>query len=404
MSSTRRAAHRSFLILATRLLAVALLFAVAAPASAEKEKSSYKAPRAEMQQVFEAIAQLLPLSLSEAKWSDPARRAEIETWLDQLSSRALVLEKHAEGRDAGFRNLSRSLSSDIQEIRSRFKAGRYEESRFFMIEATGNCVACHSRLPSERSFPMAARLTSQIEFDNLSAHEKTQILVATRQFDAALDVWEKAFADPLLTPGQLDMDGYLLDYFTIAIRVKNDPARVKRTLRKFEKRKDMPRYLKRHVDSWIRAIDATAGDLESKDQLGRARTLVLGGDQPRPGPLGREQTIYDLVASSLLLRFIDHEGIADIQLAEAYYLLGLVESRSVDSYWVPQAEFHLESAIRLAPQADFSEHAYAILEEYIIIGHGGASGSDLPADEWAKLNELRNLIDAKRAAARPKTK
>ena len=99
------------------------------------------------------------------------------------------------------------------------------------------------------------------------------------------------------------------------------------------------------------------------------------------------------------MRLLDEESTTGLRRAEAYYLLGLVESRTVDSHWVPQAEVHLESAIRLAPEAPFAEDAYAVLEEYVIIGWGGASSSDLPADAWAKLRELRALIDQQAVAA-----
>ena len=81
----------------------------------------------------------------------------------------------------------------------------------------------------------------------------------------------------------------------------------------------------------------------------------------------------------------------------------LVESSGTDEETLPllvgfhgyaeTAEVHLEAAIRLAPDAPFAEDAYAVLEEYIIIGWGGASSTDLPADEWTKLRELRQLID-----------
>ncbi|MBW2384351.1 MAG: hypothetical protein JRG92_11995 [Deltaproteobacteria bacterium] len=376
-----------------RTVGVVGLLLVGHPTIATAEKKSDAQPRAEMSQVFEAITHLLPLSLSDERWSDPANRAEIQKWLDLLASRAVALESHAEQRDAGFRNLSRGLSSDVDEIRERFRAGRYEESRFFMIEATGNCVACHSRLPSARQFPLAEQLTNQLDFSRLSAHEKTQILVATRRFSDAMDVWEAAFVDPEITPGQLDMGGYLLDYLTIGLRVERNPARVRKTLVQFRARPDLPLYLGRHVDGWVRALDATKGDLERKDRLERARQLVRTRGTDVISPLGRDQVVYDLVAASLLLQYIDAAEEPGASVAEAYYLLGLVESRSVDSYWVPQAEFHLETAIRLAPGEPFARDAYAILEEYLILGYGGASGSDLPTDVWSTLNELRRLID-----------
>jgi hypothetical protein len=229
--------------------------------------------------------------------------------------------------------------------------------------------------------------------EKLSAHERSQILVATRQFDAAMQVWEEAFADPDILPSQLDLGGYLLDYLTIGLRVQRDPARVRKTLVRLAARPDMPMYLGRHVQSWLRALDATAGDLERKDRLSRARALVNGRGLPEAPPLGREQVVYDLVASSLLLEMLDGKQASDAERAEAYYLLGVVESRSVDSYWVPQAEFHLEAAIRLDPGGPFAEDAYAVLEEHILIGWGGASANELPADQWARLRDLRGLID-----------
>jgi hypothetical protein len=365
--------------------------------SAEGSPPAEGSPRKEMRQVFEAVSHLLPLAADEKAWADPKNSAEIDKWLATLDDLGRALEGHAERRDAGFRYLSRSLSADIAEIRGRRELGRYEESRFFMIEATGNCVACHSRLPSASSFPMADELMKQLESDSLSAHERVQILVATRQFDAALDVWEQLLMDPEMLPAQIDMGGYFLDYFTVAIRVKHDPARVRSALKKFRQRDDVPRYLDRHVAGWIVALDEVERALVDPDRLGRAKALIAGKGTAQRSLLGREGMLYDLAASSLLLQYIDAVKDDDTQLAEALYLLGLVEARSVDSYWVPQAEFHLEAAIRLAPGADFAVDAYGLLEEYVVLGYGGVSGNELPTDVWTKLRELNALIEDARS-------
>jgi hypothetical protein len=359
-------------------------------------------PRKEMQQVFEAVSHLLPLAVDEEAWADPKNDAEITKWLATLDGLGQALEGHAEGRDAGFRYLSRSLSADIGEIRGRRELGRFEESRFFMIEATGNCVACHSRLPSAQSFSMATELMKELESDSLSAHERVQILVATRQFDAALEVWEKLFVDPDVLPAQIDMGGYFLDYFTVAIRVKRDPARVRKALKQFQARKDVPHYLERHVTGWILALDEVEKALVDPDQLGRAKALIEGTGSAKRSLLGREGMLYDLAASSLLLQYIEGVKDDDLKLAEAFYLLGLVEARSVDSYWVPQAEFHLEASIRLAPAAPFADDAYGLLEEYVVLGYGGVSGNELPPDVWAKLQEVRALIADARSRAEAK--
>ena len=113
---------------------------------------------------------------------------------------------------------------------------------------------------------------------------------------------------------------------------------------------------------------------------------------PTTGTGGRQRIVYDLVASSMLHRIVDAAPVGDPRLAEAYYRLGVIEARSVDSYWVPQTEFHLEAAIRAAPDGPFAERAYALLEEYVLLGHGGPEG--LPDEVTANLAALRVLLDA----------
>jgi hypothetical protein len=351
------------------------------------------APRATMHQVFEALSHLLPLALDEERWRSPETRREIDLWLVRLSESSRALEAHGDQRDVGFRYLSRSLSSDIEEIRYRVELERLDEAGFILMEATSNCVACHTRLPSARSFPLGDKLLSRINLEDVSVHEKAQLLVATRQFDAALKNWEDAFQSPEMTPAEIDVGGYLGDYITVAVRVQADPKRAQKTLQRLAKRDDVPLYLGRHLARWIQDLERLGPELRAGKRLDHARALVVGAGDGKRLPLGRERFIGDLIASSLLLQFIDSNPTNREQLAEALYLLGWVEARSVDSYWVPQSEFHLEAAVRLAPQADFAEDAYALLEENLIVGYGGASSEELPTDAWMLLEELRKLID-----------
>ena len=344
-----------------------------------------------MQSLFEDAALLLPMAMDEAPWSDPRRRIEIQAGLDRLAEAGALLQEHAVTRDLGFRALSRSLALDITGVRELYAQPDFEGSRSAMIEVTNTCAACHARLPgsptsSPPQFPQAV-------MNGLSLHEQNQVWVATRNFDRAMAVWEAAFADEMQAPGHLDMEGYLLDYMTIGLRVRQNPARVRSTLASFARRPDMPIYLGRHLARWDLALAAIETDLTSAAVLPRARALAAAEDVPRPALLGREQTVYDLAASSLLFRFIEAGEGTPEQLSEAYYLLGVVEARSVDSYWLPQAESHLEAAIRLAPASPSAAAAYALLEEYVVVGFGGANGDGLPDDAWEKLRELAQRIE-----------
>lgn len=382
----------------------------ASPASAKAEQkakaeskteSGAPAIRSEMHAAYASIEQLLPLTLDPKTWADPARRATIQKQLDQLARTSSAIEKHAAQRDQSFIMLSRSLSEELEDVKHRFALGQLEESRYLLMQSTSNCVTCHERLPSARDFPMGQRLGETMNLDELPVDERIHTRLVTRQFDAAMTDLETAMADPRERPSDLDFSGSLVDYLTVGIRVKQDPDRVARHLRTFAKRPDVPRYLRKHVDQWVSDLEQTKGALDSKTPLVAARRLVRRGTPDgETRPLARDTTVPDLVASSLLLRFISRDDVPAVQKAEAFYLLGVAESRGIDSPWIPQAGVHLEFAVRLAPEAPFADSAYDALEEYMYLNYGGVSGETaLPIDITAKLDELRELLEAADAGA-----
>lgn len=352
------------------------------------------APREPMQRVFGALTVLLPLSLDAETFQAPANQAEIARQINILSGATHDIEAHGEGRDAGFRFLSRSLAADVAEIHHRYHWGRLDETRYFVLETTRNCVACHSRLPSAREYPLGAQLVERIDLGKLSYHERGQILVATRQFDRALDSWEELFASGSMPPSQLHLGGYLNDYLVVTIRVQNDLPRARKTLQKIARRPGTPAYLKLRVDTWIEELKEFEKSPRDPADLDRARALVRRSRAPRDLPDDQASAVTDLIASSILLRFIDtakQRNVSDEVLAEAFYLLGVVEARGVDSFWVPQADFHLEAAIRLDPDGPYARPAFDLLEQSLSVGFGGTSSEILPTDLWTNLNELRKL-------------
>ena len=127
----------------------------------------------------------------------------------------------------------------------------------------------------------------------------------------------------------------------------------------------------------------------------RARTLLEEARRRSGYPLDRTVLIYDLVASGLLHRFVSEHREQSDQVAEAYYLLGVAEARIRRTFWLSEGEFYLETAIRMAPRADFAELAYAQLEEETLAGYSGSSGVHLPPDVLSKLEELRALVESR---------
>jgi len=353
--------------------------------------------RETMHKVFDAISQLLPASLDDARFASEKERPKIQAWLQTLGQAASQVERHTGQRDAGFGEISHSLARDVAETRRRFERGRYLEAQFYISELTSNCVACHSRLPKARDFPLAKKLTDRPEVQALEPEARARLLVATRQFDSALGLYESRLADRAVRPADLDLDGELLTYLIVCLRVQRDFARPRAALAKFADRADVPRYLKRDVRAWLAQLDELAAAPSAAPSLARAKELVAKGATLSEFPADRVSLVYDLAASSELMRLVAMRQAEREELAEAYFRLGAIAARVERGAWVSEIEQDLETSIRLAPGGPYAETAYATLEEYTVEAFGGTEGADVPDDVQARLRQLRALMDGARA-------
>jgi len=376
-------------------------------AQAEKKAEEGVSPRPTMRVVFEEMRELIPLSLSKDRWSEPSNRTKVLASLERLELAASALESHGRGREAGFSELAINLGGDFNEARERYRMGAYEEARFFLTGSLQNCVACHIRLRTDRSFPLADELMNNKEVEALQPLEKARLFVIVRRFDQALSVWEGLLLDKELAAAGLDASGVLVDYLNVAIRVRGAILRSATTLAKFAARDDLPLYLQRRVNEWRSAL---AGLDAAQFKEGVAPSLELGTKLARQageiseGPYGRDGLIQDLAAASQLVAWLEQDRVTATtqsrnrttkernDAALAYYWLGVVEARSLDGFWINLSERHLEAAIRSDPKGPLAEKAYSLLEETQVLGYGGSSGVHLPTDVWNLLLELRELM------------
>jgi hypothetical protein len=347
--------------------------------------------RETMGEIADALTHALPLSLHEDQLDDAARREAYGGALATLARGASRLEAHGRSREASFGYLSGSLARDAGEALRRFEAGRLAESQFFVRELVDDCVACHSRLPDPRSSALGAHLLRRARMDEIDPAERARLQVATRQFDAALDSFEALLRDPNVPPGKLDLEGELVDYLVVAIRVREDLRRPQVPLERFAARPDVPDYLEQDLAAWLDALRRLDRAPRSGALLPEARALLADAGAFEPGAIERRGLVQEIRASGLLHRFVTGERSA-AELAEAYYLLGLAETRVRHSSWLAEAEFQLETAVRSDPTSPWARRAFALLEQETLAGYSGSGGLHLPADVRAKLDELRALV------------
>jgi hypothetical protein len=388
-----------------RAVAVLGLLAVAAaprPALAASKAAADDEPRTTMHQVFDALTVLLPASLDPDRFGDPARRDAYQLAFEKLVKASKALARHGESRDAGFGALSHSLAEDADEAASRFARGRVEEAAFRLQELTGRCVACHSRLPSRREFPLADRLLGQVEIEGLPAEDRARLFVATRRFDRALAAWEDLFSDPEIPPVAMEQGGQLVDYLTVAVRVAGDLGRAEHTLRAMAARADAPLYLRSRLLRWADGCLELRAPAPAVPRLERAEALATRAQSLTDFPTAHDGLVLDLYASALLNQEVDQRGAIhdagaeDRDLARAFWLLGVIEDRTTYSYWFPQTEAYMEAALRAAPHGPLARPAFERIEESLMVDHGALKLDDLPKEARTRLDSLAALMEETR--------
>jgi len=358
-------------------------------------------PNATMGEIVEVLGFVLPLGLQPERFADPARRDEILAALRRLARDGERLEAHAGSRDAGFGFLSRSLASDSRLVVERYEAGRYDEASFLLYQITDHCVACHTRLPDARAHPVGQRLVETPEVQALPLEERVKLQAATRQFDEALAGYEELFAAEERSPADLDLLGHPDAYLELCLRVREDPQRPLATFERLAARPDVTPPLAETLAVWIASLQELSKRTPLAAPLPEARALLsLARDRQR-FPDDRRALVYYVAASGVLNRYVGEGQPSRRDLAEAYYLLGLIESRVGRAFWPSQTEDYLEAAIRTAPAEPFAAEAYGLLEEFVASGYQGADGGTVPADVRERLAELLVLILAAQPNAEP---
>ncbi len=385
-AAVRRAARR----FAPATAALWIVSTALACAPTEPPPTELPSTPARMAGIVSALEIALPYAQEGDAFSSPEARSELRSALSELADNASALELHGGDDTPGFRFFSRRLADDAAEISKRFRAGSTDEARFLLNGVVDDCAGCHVRLPDPREHGVGVPLTARLA--SATPRTRAKLLVATRQFDAALASYEALFATPTVSPSAFDFEGAIEDYLVVALRVRSDFARAERTLAALEARGDAPAYLAQLLTSW-RAALAELAPLRDASTLVEARQVLASADSLRRFPADRSALVHDLVASALLHRALARGLASPDEAAEASYLLGLAELRNDPSRGLPQAEAYLEAAIRAAPGSDIAREAYAVLEEQTVLGWMGSGGFDMPTDVSEWLAELREIAD-----------
>lgn len=319
---------------------------------------------ATMHEIFDAVAYLLPASISAVHNQDYADRALVDRKLAELSASSDALLAHTRGGEQEFQLLAKAFDHRIADVRAAFESDYPSFAYFALMGLIEHCTACHSRLPDNTDFVFGQRLLARMNVDEIDREDLADILVATRQFDMALSELETELADPAIHPIDHDLAGTLIHYLNVSIAVQQNMDRPLATLQNYLKRSDLPYFLQRRVTLWLADMRRLKADLAEAPDFNAALQLFEVAGQSVAVPGDRSAAVKDLVAASMLRRLLAG-GLSQDRTAVAYYMLGVIALRTSELRpSVPEMELLLVAAIEADPQGPLAKDAFALLEEY----------------------------------------
>ncbi len=346
-----------------------------------------------MHGIFADVQEVLPLSLDAKKFADQANRPLVTKHLKNMADNAAVLRDHvAHDRDESIALLAERLRSDAQRTYNWYKQGRFDEAQFYLHNMVENCISCHSKLPAERNFPGAAGMFQKVAIKDLGLAEQAWLQVASRQFDDAINSYEKMLKDSDLEFEHLLGMSTFSEYLKLSIRVKGDFNRPRTLLKEMSQRKNNNAASKKMLAQVITSLEEGEKIAKGrKSALEKGRLLVGKGEKNARYPADRENVVYHVAASAFLNQFVDEKPKDKNQLAEAYYLLGKTEMAIGRSFWISETEDYYELAIRAAPKSQWAKKSLKEYKDFMKVEFSGSAGTFIPEDVKEKLRDLEAL-------------
>jgi hypothetical protein len=364
------------------------------PTFADQKKDA--AWRAKMQLLAATMGQLLPELVSEKgdkRIIEKSAKTLAELSHDLKEGRKAGKLTPPEDADPSLILLSEQFSSQTKRAYTAIREGSFEYGKEVLRSATSFCIACHTRHekgPDFASFPLGPK------YEKLTQRQKTELLIATRQFDKALVEIQKLIADPESAKNRtFTWEKPVRDALAIAVRVKRDPALALQIVDTALKCPDLPDFEQTRLRKWKTSLEEWKNEpaIKVNTEAGYAaemRQHLAEGAKRQLYPIDRSAEIQYLRASAAAHDVL-RTGKDPQVIAEALLVAGKsYEALANPTLW-PMHEFYYEACIRKVPHTPMAQDCFDRLEQSVYFGYSGSSGVRVPADIQANLTALKRL-------------
>lgn len=387
-------------------LKYALVVALASLALSPLAMGELRKWNQKMQELAKTFSDLVP-ELSDAKPITPSSHRKLEKGTKKLLELVHTINMGPDTKgnplppesDLSIGFISNLLEREVKHAYAALKTGHTAYAKAVLRTTTGYCIACHSRHDKGPDFPKSG-LSAKAEAA-LSPMERAELLAATRQFDAALEEFEKIATDPSLARTNAIQWGKAIKHaLNLSVRVKKDADRTLSFLDKVLALPQISGFYAAHLPIWRQ--DVLEWKNEGPKSLDTEAALFAEAKRLSELAQGKQRYPIDHAADVVYLRSsaVLHEQLSRFPhgklASEALFLAGSAYDLLQDRLTTPLPELYYEACVRNTPHTKIAAECFQRLEQDVLFGYTGSAGTFLPADVQSALNELRELSKPKK--------
>jgi tetratricopeptide (TPR) repeat protein len=350
-----------------------------------------------MRSMQENLKEIFPVTYPKSD-TEKVNLKNVEKAVKRQAETAAKLQKEnsiSNDKDPSLKLIAHLFSKETDRAYRETKKGNWTYGRTVLKSTTSYCIACHTR----NSWGPNTQGTGGPEpgfFKNVSLMGKGTYYAATRQFDRALEEFERVISDRnFQRTHSLDWERAVRQSLAIAVRVKQDPAKAISITERVLGNQEAPFYLRQEAEKWKKSLsdwqtETLRAPQTEEGLFAEAKRLINSAKTLQEFTADRSADMVYLRASSTL-----HTQLMKFPagkfVAEAYYLLGYTYEvlRDLDIWNLH--ELYYASCVHQNPHSDLAKNCYRSYENSIYSGYSGSGGTFLPDDVKADLKELQKL-------------
>lgn len=364
--------------------------------------------RGRMQGMLKEVLVLFPYAFDDGKLNDTKNSAQIEKSIRTLSGYSSGLKKHTtrmkmeEGLkiDPSFPFIAEAFEQELNSAQASFKkTGRSnKETQIYLRSALSKCMLCHSQTANG---PELKLNQFKKAFSALATKDRFLAYAATRQFDEALDVFEKLLEESKVkAQDQSNLDQSIKAALAIVVRVKKDPKKTTNLIEKIAQSEAGSSLLQNDLKDWrasAQSWQAEKSPVLNSDQLlfNEANRLIDSRKKRAKSIEAFENSDISLLRASSFLHEILSSYPKSTYRAQSYLMLASTyEMLPGFAIW-DLADEYLGACIQENPHSQIGEKCFEQYNSNITVGYSGSAGTNIPAAVREHLSRLKELSKQK---------